>query len=641
MTTSKHFGHPVSWGKDPSGSSFGGWYSPGADYYIGPADPVWGSLLDEARKIYGDNEIHFDTGKTWEDRHLVFGDGTRLPADGTVVYHDRGSGQNWVQNDDGTAALVGPDGRPGPPVAPVGYRRIDGGYAPLDATGRQIAPRLGGVPSSDNGFRTDPTTGVLTPKNADGAYYTLGPDGSRSYFDRHGAPISEADYRGTPTKQPPPPDAGPPTTEQQSGRAAEAVHKLQSELKQRFSAISAAEEQLSEILLNARTATATGQGTLDDIQRRIVEAVNNPSMDTSTAAGEKAYLTFLRSQAKGIRDVLATASLTADQQAGAAQALTTLYGAGEDPAQTPAAESQPAPAASPGDSSANPPAPPSPVAAPEPTDELAGLDPAWSDLPAAPMDPVDSAAASPLSQLAPLASTLPGTLGGLGSASPLDGLGGLIGSAGPLAGLGSQLGAQPTPGPRDRTDSEPDKTEPAHDDKHGPTDHDATDKPERPKTDTAERGADPATPVPGGPPAPIAPPASPTVKLPDGSTANARTPQAAQAIRDWLAGNTVDASYRQNGITLPPPGTPVTDPVDPSRLACGDVAMFRDHYEPVLSSVKGYLNGQVVPLSTVTTRPDFLGFIDPTASASARPGPPPVPPQVPSPAAEPIPAPAG
>jgi len=635
MTTPKHFGHPTSWGKDPSGSSFGGWYSPGADHYIGPADPVWGSLLDEARKTYGDNEIHFDTGKTWEDRHLVFGDGTRLPADGTVVYHDRASGQNWVQNDDGTAALVGPDGRPGAPVAPAGYRKIDEGYAPLDATGRQIAPQLGGIPSSDNGFHTDPATGVLTPKNADGAYYTLGPDGARSYFDRHGAPISEADYRGTPVTQRPP-DAGPPTTEQQSGRAAEAVRKLQSELKQRFSTISDAEERLSEILLNARTATATGQGTLNDIQRRIVEAVNNPAMDTGTAAGEKAYLTFLRSQAKEIRDVLATASLTADQQAGAAQALATLYGVGED-ADPPTAESQPAPAASSTDADASPPAPPSPdLAGPEPTDELEGLDPAWSDLPAASMDPVGSAAVSPLSQMAPLASTLPGTLGGLGSASPLDGLGGLIGSAGPLAGLGSQLGAQPAPAPvaRDRAESDTDKPEPAHDDKHGLADHDATDKPEQPKTDAAEHDADPATPVPGGPPAPIAPPASPTVKLPDGSTANARTPQAAQAIRDWLAGNTVDASYRQNGITLPPPGTPVTDPVDPSRLACGDVAMFRDHYEPVLSSVKGYLNGQVVPLSTVTTRPDFLGFIDPTSSTAARA----VPPPLPSPAAEPVPA---
>lgn len=638
MTAARHFGHPTSWGKDPSGATFGGgWYSPGADYYIGPADPVWGTLLDQARKTYGDNQIHFDTGRTWEDRHLVFGDGTPLPADGTVVYHDRSGGQNWIQNDDGTAALVGPDGHPGAPVTPAGYRKGEDGYAPVDATGRQIAPPTGGVPSSDNGFHTDPATGLLTPKNADGAYYTLGPDGTRSYFDRHGAPISEAAYRGAPDKgAPPASDAGPATTEQQSGRAAEAVRKLQSELKQRFSTITDAEERLSEILLTARTATASGQDRLDDIQRRIVEAVNNPAMDTSTAAGEKAYLTFLRSQATAIRDALASASLTADQQAGAAQALATLYGAADDPAPGGPSQAATPPATPPADPGAGTPAPAAPdLVGPEPADASAGPDPGWADLPATPADPVDSTPAAPLSQMAPLASMLPGTLGGLGSGSPLDGLGGLIGSAGPLAGLGSQLAAPPAPEARDRTDSGPDSPEPAHHDEHDTAaNHDTSDKPERSTTDTAQHGADPAAPPQAGPPAPIAAPPSPTVTLPDGSTATARTPQAAQAVRDWLAGNTVDASYRQNGITLPPPGTPVTDPVDPSRLACGDVAMFRDHYEPVLSAVKGYLHGQVVPLATVTSRPDFLGFIDPTASAARPvPGPPP--------AAEPVPAPAG
>jgi hypothetical protein len=115
--------------------------------------------------------------------------------------------------------------------------------------------------------------------------------------------------------------------------------------------------------------------------------------------------------------------------------------------------------------------------------------------------------------------------------------------------------------------------------------------------------------------------------------ATARTAQAAQAVRDYLSGATVDAAYRQNGITLPPLGTPVTDPVDPTRLTCGDIALFKDHYEPVLSSVKGYVNGQVVPLSQVTSSPDFLGFIDPTAARATG-----VPAAVPSvPPAQPVP----
>jgi hypothetical protein len=110
-------------------------------------------------------------------------------------------------------------------------------------------------------------------------------------------------------------------------------------------------------------------------------------------------------------------------------------------------------------------------------------------------------------------------------------------------------------------------------------------------------------------------------------------------VRDYLPGGTVDAAYRQNGMTLPPVGTPVTNPVDPTRLTAGDVAMFKDHYEPLLSAVKGYLNGQVVPLSQVTSSPDFLGFIDPTAMAAAA-GTAGAPAPAPAPAASPLGAPA-
>ena len=127
------------------------------------------------------------------------------------------------------------------------------------------------------------------------------------------------------------------------------------------------------------------------------------------------------------------------------------------------------------------------------------------------------------------------------------------------------------------------------------------------------RRATPAAPPLAAP----SPPASPTdqVRLPDGSSANARTPAAAQAVQAYLGGDTVDAAYRKNNLTLPPPGTPVTDPVDPSQLVCGDVGIFRDHYVVALSSVKALANGQVVALGSVASSPDFLGWIDPTATA--------------------------
>jgi hypothetical protein len=243
----------------------------------------------------------------------------------------------------------------------------------------------------------------------------------------------------------------------------------------------------------------------------------------------------------------------------------------------------------------------------------------------------------PLSSLASMLPALSG-LGAAAGAGPLDALGGLAGAVSPLSGLASQLG---NPAGHDRpADTADDSPERAKDGKADPA-----------KADTAPAGGQqqpagqpgqhPDTPD-GQPPVPVIPVASPstTVKLPDGSSATARNPQAAQAIRDYLAGDTVDASYRKNGIQLPPPGTPITHPVDPSRLACGDLAMFDDHYVPVLSSVKAYLNGQVVPLGSVASSPDFLGWIDPTAAvAGATPSTPPAAGSAPAGPALPPPAP--
>jgi hypothetical protein len=66
--------------------------------------------------------------------------------------------------------------------------------------------------------------------------------------------------------------------------------------------------------------------------------------------------------------------------------------------------------------------------------------------------------------------------------------------------------------------------------------------------------------------------------------------------------------------------------------------MFKDHYEPVLSSVKGYHNGQVVPLGSVSSSPDFMGFFNPAAAAAAATAAPPAAPPA-SPASAPAAAP--
>jgi hypothetical protein len=625
----KQFGEPTHWGVRPDWITEGwtqGWAVPHANFYIGSADKYWGKVLDEARQAYGDQNIHFDTNNVLQDRHLVFGDGTRLPADGTVVYHDSSTGQNFLQNTDGTVCPIGADGRAGAPITPVAYRRTaDGSYAPLDGHGQQVAPLQAGIPFGDNGLHTDPATGLLTPKNADGDYYTVGPDGTKSYFDKNGAPISANRFNNGAPGADPAPGAVLSTDEQQSGRAADAVKKLQDELKNRYSTISDAEEKLSEVMLNAHAANADGQQRLGDIQHKIIDAINNPSLSLDTPAGEEAFLRFLRGQVKDIGDVVNSGDLTAEDQAEAARALGQLYGedaagehSGHDKGADPPATEAPATPDTPASVST---APPAAVADPVVTDP--GLGPA-DPMPGPLSDalggePLDGLGADPLPGFA---SMLPGALGGLGGlgAGPLDGLSGLAGQAAPLAGLAPQLGDDRSADhdgdagdDRSGHDTQGDKDEQVSDNKDPQAGSGQHAGDQRPGTQADQ------TPGAGAPPAGLAPVPAPTtlVSLPDGSSATARTPALAQAVKAHLAGTPVEAAYRAAGIGLPPPGTPVTNPVDPSSLSCGAIGMFKDHYVVALSSVKAYQDGQVVPLAAVASSPDFLGWVDPTAVGAA------------------------
>jgi Domain of unknown function (DUF4226) len=655
MSGPKRFGDVTHWDVWNPKTGTEGWSQPGwalpADptRYISRNDAYWNRILDDARQAYGDPTIRYSSDSTGEGRRLVFGDGTDLPADGTIVYHDAATGRNWSQNDDGTMSLLGADGRPGTPVTAAGYRKIGDHYAPVNDSGQQIAPQLGGIPSNDNGFHTDPMTGALTPKNSRGDYYTLGSDGKKSFFDDNGAPISaeQFDNPSKPRDRGQPPDAELPTEEQQSGKAAEAVAKLQRDLNSHYSKISDAEEKLSEVLLTVHATTAEGQQKLNEIQKKIVDAVNTPTVAVDTPAGERSFVTFLRNQVSDIDDLLASGSLSAQDQTKAAHALAALYTADAGaPADPPAAQ---------------PPSPPPAAAAPDPP---LGADPGLGapGLGSAPLAPdpglsdllgAAPAGGDPLSSLASMLPAL-GGLGGGAPTSPLDGLAGLGGAASPLAGLASQPGEHGgNDRPADNSDDSPPRAKDAKnskEDKADPAQADTTPPAGGQPQPAGQQGQNPT--AGGEPPSPVVPPAaaSATVKLPDGSTATARNPQTAEAIRDYLAGETVDASYRKNGIELPPLGTPITHPVDPSRLTCGDLAMFKDHYVPALSSVKAYLNGQVVPLGSVASSPDFLGWIDPTApvtgtlaAAAPSPAPPAGPPAAvaapPAPAAAGLPAP--
>jgi hypothetical protein len=430
---------------------------------------------------------------------------------------------------------------------------------------------------------------------------------------------------------PPPKPAGLPTAEQQSGRTADAVRKLQDEVKRHYTELNSAEEQLSEGLLTAHAATTDGQHKLNEIQNKLVEAVNDPFSALDTPSGETQFLRFLRSQAAAIADVVNSGALTAGDQAQAVHALAELYALGGDAGAQPAGD--PIPIAAPPGAAA--PAPEPPVAVDPRAADAGPLDsmpdPSLSNLG---LNGIGAPLGAPMDPLSSLASAFPGALGsfpppiGAAAGSPLDSIGGLAGLA-PLAGLASQIGDQAShynsgrDAKSDAKDDSASKDQP-NDDGRGVKDAGgSTMSPSPPPEDqtlTAPTEPAPAATSPaGGAPPAGPPPAATTVQLPDGSTANASTPAAAQAMRAYLTGTPLDAAYRQAGIDLPPPGTPVTAPIDPSQLAAGDVGMFKDHYVAALGAGKAVKDGQVMPLSSVASSPDFLGWLRPSAPASLDP----------------------
>lgn len=442
-----------------------------------------------------------------------------------------------------------------------------------------------------------------------------------------------------PAVQPPPRAAGPglATSEQQSGRTVDAVAKLQDELKKRYTQLNAAEEQLSEVLLNAHATSADGQQKLDGIQQKLIEAVDNPSSALDTPAGESQFLKFLRTQVGAIATVLNAGALTAADSAKAVQALADLYAADGDANSAPPAAggrgpADPAPAAAP-----PPPTAPAPEPAPRPDGGAAEPmpDPSLSDLGVGPPSGPAGAMPDPLSALV---STLPAAMGAFPPGLGLGGLAGLPAAAGPLGGLGSLPDTRPVRDAvtDDRSGDGADRSGDGVSADPGGKDGSATHGGSQENTghtnngsaqpDSAVKDTGTHGPPPPGDPAPPAPtpsaapaPVSTTVQLPDGSTANAATPAAAQAVRAYLAGTPLDVAYRQAAIQLPPPGTPVTAPIDPSQLSAGDVGMFADHYVVALGAGKALKDGQVVALASLSSSPDFLGWMRP--SVPAPPGP--------------------
>ncbi|WP_123029101.1 DUF4226 domain-containing protein [Mycolicibacterium stellerae] len=111
----------------------------------------------------------------------------------------------------------------------------------------------------------------------------------------------------------------------QSGAAADAVRTLQAGLSNDYSEMRSAEIQLTEAILSAHSVTVAGRGALQDIQRQLIEAINNPVAALDTPAGERGFLLFLRSKVAEIADIVETGALTDEDHAKLTRALASGY----------------------------------------------------------------------------------------------------------------------------------------------------------------------------------------------------------------------------------------------------------------------------------------------------------------------------
>ncbi len=435
-----------------------------------------------------------------------------------------------------------------------------------------------------------------------------------------------------PRPQPPPPPAPPAppagqtipatvsNTDGLSGAAADAAKRLNEALAKNRNAINTADEELADAILKATTSSDQGKARLQSLQQSIIDEVKKLGPTLDTPAGQQQLADFLQGKTSEILDVLKSAGLDSSSHGAVLDGLAARYVAlGSHKPGTVSGEQDHSglpegTGASPGNTAGGSGGPAAPGAAALPDDPLLGglvSDPLMAGL--------GSLTGPALGALGGVPAALGGMLpsgGGLGGGGPLGDLGARIGSA--IRDAGSH--GDPADKPEDLKDPMQAKS-PA-------SKSDAAEKPDQlqdpptsgPDTKPAAGPGSTAPPGAATASAQTPPPAMPqdmTVKLPDGSTVTVDNPVLGKAGRAVLEGANINDAFQQAGIPLSPPGTPVTAPVSPSKLAFGDIGQYTDHRVMALGGSKVWVNGQVTPLEQLETGPNFLGWEHPPAAPAS------------------------
>ncbi|GJN96098.1 hypothetical protein NJB1907f44_34500 [Mycobacterium marinum] len=379
------------------------------------------------------------------------------------------------------------------------------------------------------------------------------------------------------------------------GAAADAIAGAEVALAHQNSMSSQLDLQVIAAILNAHLTAVDGSEALDELQQETEAAVRTRS-DLDTPAGARDFQRFLIGKLRDIREVVATASLDDTSKATLMAAWTSLYNASKQEASSPGdAPTVTEPAAGTGADA----------------DRAAGLisgDPLLDSLL---FDDPGLVAEAPLPQgaapsgaaTAPALPSMPGLGDGSGAATP-SGAGSV-----PNLPAGPALSAIPR-----AIASRLDELDDPSLDSLALDPDDSDDEPADLDEDTDGGGEDTEQPASSGEPQPL-PTGSTKVTLPNGDTITAASPELAAAINATAGGAAIADAFQQQGIAIPPPGTPVSDPIDPARLAAGDIGMFTDRHALALGDGHVFLDGQMQQVSSMGG-PNFLGWQHPPTSTT-------------------------
>ncbi|WP_099024391.1 DUF4226 domain-containing protein [Mycolicibacterium palauense] len=421
------------------------------------------------------------------------------------------------------------------------------------------------------------------------------------------------------------------------GDTAEAIRSAEHDLAQQRSLAAQLDLHAVTAILGAHSTTVAGAEALSRLQDEIENAVRTRT-DLDTPAGARDFQRHLIARLKDIRRVVETADLDSTSRAALMAVWTALYGTanamepssprgaepapdtGESPPPRPRGGDPGAPARLTGTAAAAQDPLWDQVLAGDPLLDALGVapaaePPAVAGLPATPVLPLPPSSAPapvPASPQTPAPSAVPPS-----SALPVT-----TPPTTPITARAPGLGEDPLRALEELIGS-PDGLDDAvgQDGEHGAQSEQSDSADSAGSAGAADPNRSTAVETPGEEPGPAP---SATVRLPDGDTVTAPSAALAEVIRSATSGTPLGEAFQRQGITIPAPGAVPEHPVDPSRLAPGDIGVFIDRHALALGADKALLDNHIQPIGAVSG-PTFLGWSHPPDPSTDRPAPAPPP----------------